>query len=64
MLQTKEHGKPPKKYYELLKPGEIIDIKYYQQQLTNLNCFMLQKSQNTKRGNTKSFFFMTILHHI
>ena len=32
-------------YYELLKSGEMINAKRYQQQLTDLNRFLLEKSQ-------------------
>ena len=49
-------------YYELLKPGKTVNIKRYQQQLTDLNRSLLEK--RPERGNTKSFFFMIMLHHI
>ena len=52
-------------YYELLKPGETVNTKRYQQQLIDLNRSLLKKpDQNTKRGNTRSFFSMIMLHHI
>ena len=50
--------------YELLKPGETVNTKRYQQQLTDLNRSLLEKSHNTERGNNKSYFFVTMLHHI
>lgn len=40
-------------YYELLKPGETINTKHYQQQLTHLKCSLHEKKQNTERGNKK-----------
>ena len=49
-------------YYELLKPGETVNIKRYQQQLIDLNHSLLKK--RPERGNTRSFFSMTMLHHI
>jgi len=51
-------------YYELLKPGETVNTKRYQQQLIDLNHSLFKKDQNTKRGNTRSFFSMTMLRHI
>ena len=48
-------------YYELLKPGEMVNTKRYQQQLIDL--IRLKNDQNTKRDNTRSFFSMTMLHH-
>jgi len=51
-------------YYELLKPGETVNTKRYQQQLIDLIVRCLKNDQNTKRGNTRSFFSMTMLHHI
>ena len=53
--------------YELLKPGETVNTKRYQQQLTDLNRSLLEKRperSRTERGNKKSFFFMTMLLHI
>jgi len=49
-------------YYELLKPGETVNTKRYQQQ--SIWTVRLKNDQNTKRGNTRSFFFMTMRHHI
>ena len=52
---------------ELLKPGETVNTKRYQQQLTNLNHSPLEERPErgrTETDNTKSFFFMTLLHHI
>ena len=63
MLQTR-NMKNLKKYYELLKPGETVDTRNYQQKLTNWTICCLIIGQNTERGNTKSFFFMTMLYHI
>ena len=38
--------------YEQLKPGKSVTTKRYQQQLTDLNRSLLEKAQNTERGNT------------
>ena len=51
-------------YYELLKPGETINTKRYRQQLIDLNRSLLKKRPEYQRGNTRSFFSMTMLHHI
>ena len=48
-------------YYELLKPSKTVNTKRYQQQLIDLNRSLLKKT--TKKGNTRSFFSMTMLHH-
>jgi len=51
--------------YLLLKPGETVNIKRYQQQLIDLNRSLLKKQlENQKGENTRSFFSMTMLHHI
>ena len=47
--------KPPKKNYKLLKPGEMVDTKCYQQQLTNLNRYYSKKGQHTEEA-TQTFF--------
>ena len=51
---------------DLLKSGEIVNIKRYQHQLTDFNwrIGLIEKDQNTEIGNIKSFFFVTMLHHI
>ena len=46
-------------YYELLKPGETVNTKSYQQ-LIDLTVRCLKNDQNTKRGKV----FMTMLHRI
>jgi len=51
-------------YYELLKPGKTVNTKRYQQQLIDLTVRCLKNDQNNKRGNTRSFFSMTMRHHI
>ena len=51
-------------YRELFKPGETVNTQPYQQQLMDLNRVLLENGQNIERGNTKSFFFMTMLHHM
>ena len=35
-------------YYEILKPGETVNTKRYQQQLTDLNSSLLQKARKLK----------------
>ena len=48
--------------YELLLPVETINTKRYQQQLIDLNRFLLEIKPEkgwTERGNTKTIFFMT-----
>ena len=54
-------------YYDLLKPTETVNTERCQQQLTDLNLSPLEKKARktpNRRGNTKSFFFMTMLHYI
>ena len=44
--------------YELLKPGKTVNIKRYQQQLTDLNRSLFEKRPErgrTEKGDTKSF---------
>jgi len=36
-------------YYELLKPGETVNTKHYQQQLIDLNNSLLKKPEYQKR---------------
>jgi len=36
-------------YYELLKPGETVNTKRYQQQLINLNCSLLKNEYQKKQ---------------
>ena len=51
-------------YYELLKPGKTVNIKRYNNwSIWTVRC-LKNEYQNTKRGNTRSFFSMTMLHHI
>ena len=50
---------------ELLKPGEtelILNVTNNNWPIWTVRC--LKKDQNNERGNTKLFFFMTMLHHI
>jgi len=49
-------------YYELLKPGETVNTKRYQQQLIDLNRSLLKKTTRIPK-DTRSFFSMTMLHH-
>ena len=51
-------------YYKLLKPGKTVNTKRYQQQLTDLNRFRVEKVPELERDNTKSFFFTIVPHHI
>ena len=51
-------------YYELLIRGETFITKRYQQQLTDLNRFLLDKSPEYRRRQLKFIFFKTILHYI
>ena len=51
---------------ELLKPGEAVNTKRYQEQLTDLNRSLLEKRTErglTEKDNENSFFFMTMLQH-
>ena len=50
-------------YYELLKPGETVNIERYRQQMINLNQALCESDQNIKKGNTKWFLFMIMHHH-
>ena len=54
-VADKEHRKLPKKYYELLKRGEMVDTKRYQQQLTN---FAARKNPEYRKRQHK-----VISHH-
>jgi len=50
-------------YYELLKPKRLISNAINNNwSIWTVRC--LKNDQNTKRGNTRSFFSMTMLHHI
>jgi len=49
--------------YELLKPGETVNIKRYQQQLIDLIRSLLKKRPEYQKRQHK-VFFMTMLHHI
>ena len=44
-------------YYELLKPGETIDTKHYQQQLTNFNHLLLEKRPEYQKRQHKVIYF-------
>ena len=48
-------------YYELLKPGETVNTNN-NWSIWTVRC--LKNDQNIKRSNTRSFFSMTMLHHI
>ena len=53
-------------HYELLKLEEMVHIKRYQQQLTDLRRSLLEKLPErgrTERGNIKSFFFITMFQN-
>jgi len=43
-------------YYELLKPGETINTKCYQQQLIDLNCSLLKKRPEYQKRQHKVIF--------
>ena len=54
-------------YYKLLKLEETVNTKRYQQQFIDSNRSLLEKRSErgrTEGGYTKSFFLMTMLHHI
>ena len=51
-------------YYELLKPGETVNTKRYQQQLIDLNRFLFKKRPEYQKRPHKVIFSMTMLHHI
>jgi len=51
-------------YYELLKPGETVNTKRYQQQLIDLNRLLLKKRPEYQKWQHKVIFSLTMLHHI
>ena len=51
-------------YYELLKPGETVNTNAINNNCSIWTVRCLKNDQNTKRDNTRSFFSMTMLHHI
>ena len=48
--------------YEVLKPGEMVNVKRYQQQLTDLNRSLLEKRPEYRKRH-EVIFFMTMLHY-
>ena len=43
-------------HYELLKPGETVNTKRYQQQFTDLNCSLLEKRSKYRKKQRKVIF--------
>ena len=53
-------------HYEMLKPGETVKTKRYQQQLTDLNRSLFEKTPEYQKKTTQNHFSSsqcTILYH-
>jgi len=50
-------------YYELLKPGEIINTERYRQQMINLNQVLCEKRPEYQKRQHKVILLLMIMHH-